>query len=409
MKKYKICILTPYSVKQEPRAPRHARYIARQSYVDKVYFVDCIPMGGKRNSNDYDLGLNVVSYSCAYPTRKSGVIKLAVTRLISRLWKSLYRITTNTCYSPINYRSYLLYKQILKIDADIFLGHNIESLVPIVLLKKNKNIKAIFDCMEFYSDMGDGQTRLDQKVISMMENDCLQKCELVLASSQNVADALKEKYNIGNTVAIYNKPPFQSYFRQKKQGGLHLYWRNSTIALSQRGLGDILDAMKSLPDDVYLHVQGGKSFKHEELINRIKTLQLTNRVLIHESCKPEEAVLCASEYHIGICPEQNTCANQRLTVSNKLFDYMMAGLAVVVSDLPGISSVVKEAKSGLIFKSGNSESLAKQIMFLYNDSALLKKCSANASLYAQTYGNEYFEMNKLKSAIDKVITDSESV
>jgi glycosyltransferase involved in cell wall biosynthesis len=408
MKKYKICILTPYSVEQEPRAPRHARYIARQPYVDKVYFVDCIPMGGKRNSNDYDLGSNIVSYSCAYPTRKSGVIKLAFTRLFSRFWKSFYPITSNTCYSPINYRSYLLYKQISKIDADIFFGHNIESLVPIVLRKNKKNIKAIFDCMEFYSDMGDGQTRLDREIISMIENDCLHKCELVLASSQDVADALKEKYTIDNTVAIYNKPPFQNYLRQKKQGGLHLYWRNSTIALSQRGLGDILVAMKSLPGDVYLHVQGRKSFKYEELICRIKTLQLTNRVFIHEPYKPEEAVLCASEYHIGICPEQNTCANQRLTVSNKLFDYMMAGLAVVVSDLPGISSVVKEAKSGLIFRSGNSDSLAEQIMFLYNDRALLKKCSENASLYANTYGNEYFEMKKLLLAIDKVINDNVS-
>lgn len=398
--------MTPYSVDQEPRAPRHAKFIARQPNVDKVYFVDCIPMRGERNSINYDLGSNIVSYSCTYPTRKSGIIKLAATRLISRFWKSLYLITCNSCYSPINFRSFLLYKQIDKIDADIFFGHNIESLVPIVLLKKNKNIKAIFDCMEFYSDMGDGQTRLDQKIISTIENNCLKKCDLVLASSQNVADSLREKYNLNNTIAIYNKPPLQSNFRRKRQGGLHLYWRNSTIGLSQRGLGDILDAMKSLPNDVYLHVQGRKSFRHEELVNRINNLQLTDRVFVHEPYKPDEAVLCASEYHIGICPEQDTCANQRMTVSNKLFDYMMAGLAVVVSDLPGISSVVKEAKSGLIFASGNSDSLAEQIMFLYNDSALLKKCSLNATIYANTSGNEYFEMQKLKLAIDNVLNGS---
>jgi len=47
-------------------------------------------------------------------------------------------------------------------------------------------------------------------------------------------------------------------------------------------------------------------------------------------------------------PIQGDTLNHRLTTPNKLFEAMAAGVPAVVSDLPGMSAVVRDADSGIL-------------------------------------------------------------
>ncbi len=64
------------------------------------------------------------------------------------------------------------------------------------------------------------------------------------------------------------------------------------------------------------------------------------------------------------------------TLPNKLFDYMALGKPVISSDLIPVVRILKEYGCGLIFKSGDPESLAQQIEKAL-DSELLKKLGVN--------------------------------
>ena len=396
----KACVVTPYRADQEPRAPRHARLLASMRLFTEVYFVDCAPDGDPPCPESVELGARVKTSRCFYPTRQSNSAARVAIRASEWVSRHLYPLTSNAAFGPAGHRSFLLSRALRRIRPDVVIGHNIESLSAICLAPGPSSRRVVFDSMEYYSDMGDGQTKMERVVVKALETRFLSKCHLVLASSEQVGEALRERYGIADVLALYNAPPLQSKLQKKPTTGLHLYWRNSTIGLGQRGLGTVLDAMPELPGDVVLHIQGRKPLDPGGLHGKLASPGLRGRVVVHDPFEPGNAVWEASGHHVGLCPELDTCENQRLTVSNKLFDYMMGGLAVVGSNLPGIGSVVRTAASGILVNPGDPRALAEAVLRLYRDRELLAEFSANALRYAWGFGNEEHQMGRLRQALE---------
>jgi glycosyltransferase involved in cell wall biosynthesis len=198
--------------------------------------------------------------------------------------------------------------------------------------------------------------------------------------------------------------------QREKVEGFNLYWRNSSINLSSRGLGDGLTALSLLPADIKLHVQGRLSEEgREKLERRTRELGISERVFVHPPYEPHEAINAASRYTVGLCLEQSGCRNHDVTVSNKMFDYMMAGLVVVASDLPGLRDVVTRSGGGLLFESGKAEDLAAKIMMLYQDRKLSDELAARARAFALREGNLDAEMKKLQDAFSALLNSKMKV
>jgi len=206
---------------------------------------------------------------------------------------------------------------------------------------------------------------------------------------------------------IYNAPPVEHELPEKTSQGLTLYWRNSTINLNQRGLEDGLVALSLLPADVSLHVQGRLPVEEGRNINRLtEQLGISGRVFIHPPYLPHQAISVAAPYSIGLCLEQSGCRNHDLTVSNKMFDYMMAGLAVVASDLPGLRNVITRSKGGLLYRSGDGKDLAAKLLTLYEDANLLHELANNARTFALREGNLDFEVRKLQEEFSSLVNST---
>lgn len=62
----------------------------------------------------------------------------------------------------------------------------------------------------------------------------------------------------------------------------------------------------------------------------------------------------------------NDSEHTQTTVPHKLFQYMIAGKPVVVSDVRPLRRIVEETQSGLVFKAGNPASLADVLVQLYH-------------------------------------------
>lgn len=63
---------------------------------------------------------------------------------------------------------------------------------------------------------------------------------------------------------------------------------------------------------------------------------------------------------LGIVPHRDT-GHIRTTIPNKLFQYMAAGVPVIVSDVGPLGRIVRETECGLTFRPGSAEDLAAQI------------------------------------------------
>ena len=406
----RVCVCTSYSAAAEPRAPRHALAVAALGDNYEVIFVDCVATGAAAESyNPFQSVRNILRISHRYAHRGSGIVRLffdkaarAVARQLFEWFGFLHPVALNTRF--IGFEALLR-----SLKADVYIGHNVETLVPTCRAAAARGGLAMFDCMEFYSDMGDSQNVLDRRIIERMERACIPKCALVLASSDEMADALAATYRIKRPVALYNVPPAGPHQHVCEHAGLALYWRNSVIGFGQRGLEDVLEALAEVPDDVTLHLQGRlPADGGAEVRARIATLQLEHRVFIHGPYVPPDAVRTASQYCVGLCLEHSGIRNHDLTVSNKMFDYLMAGLVVLASDLPSLHAVIERSHGGLCFQAGNPWDLASKINLLRDDRELRLKLAANARTFAMTVGNRETEMVRFQEAFLDAIGTSDA-
>lgn len=402
-----VCVCTSYSADAEPRAPRHAATIARMNPAVRVTFVECLPFGeSPRPVPAIDELPNIHRLVCHFATRRSGLHRLLLERALRAVARIPYMALGKLNPGLLHPRATRLARMLREINAEAYVGHNIDTLLPVIQAAQTRNSVAVFDCMEYYSDMGDGQTPSGRRLVRQIEANGLGRCQLVLTSSDLLSDALVSAYGIKRPLALYNAPPLEAHRPQHVSGtrGFQLYWRNSVLGFGQRGLEDALAALVLLPSDITLHVQGRLPPDGGAMLRtRISQLGLDSRVVIHPPYLHPDAVREASAHSVGLCLEREGNRNHELTVSNKIFDYLMGGLPVVASDLPALRSIVDRSEAGVVYQPGSAPELALKVRTLYDDPVSLRRLSTNAREFAVRTGNLEHEMKKLSEALPFVM------
>jgi glycosyltransferase involved in cell wall biosynthesis len=111
-------------------------------------------------------------------------------------------------------------------------------------------------------------------------------------------------------------------------------------------------------------------------------------------------------YDVGVVPYLPTGKNFLFCSPNKLFEYMIAGLAVVCSDLPVLREVVLSADCGLLYEPGNVAGLAAALRTLADDPARLALYMANAGRAARERYNAAREEGHLLEVYDRLLAES---
>jgi glycosyltransferase involved in cell wall biosynthesis len=99
-----------------------------------------------------------------------------------------------------------------------------------------------------------------------------------------------------------------------------------------------------------------------ELEGKLKALARGLRNVTFEKKVPMNAVVeSASSADIGVLPYVPTDLNHYYCSPNKLFEYIQAGLALAVSNLPFLREIVVGNEIGVVFDPTNPEDMARQI------------------------------------------------
>jgi glycosyltransferase involved in cell wall biosynthesis len=75
---------------------------------------------------------------------------------------------------------------------------------------------------------------------------------------------------------------------------------------------------------------------------------------------------------------QNTCLNHTYCLPNKLFEYMLAGIPVIISDLPEIAEVVREYDTGITVDPEDEDAIARAIRQMAEDDDLRRHYAQSA-------------------------------
>ena len=123
--------------------------------------------------------------------------KLIASKLRTRKSRALFKATGHLAASAVSHLAAAFEKTVEKIEADLYIGHNIDTLLPLARLAQRRKAALIFDSMEYHADMGEGQTETEREIVKAVQAECLSKCDLVLSSSPNLRPRSKPPIRYG--------------------------------------------------------------------------------------------------------------------------------------------------------------------------------------------------------------------
>ncbi|MDF1610265.1 glycosyltransferase family 4 protein [Hoeflea sp. YIM 152468] len=289
---------------------------------------------------------------------------------------------------------------------DVVQAHDAEALLVAARLARQCGAKLIYDSHEF----GQG-ARLESLTwrlafpafIRAIERHCLPQADQVITVSDYLAAALQRSYGLPETpTVIRNVPSYQTIQRQPPTSGrLLLHYHG--ILNSGRGLEMVLEALALLPEHFHLRLTGPvrQPGYDAELQRLAARLGITPRVTFHKAVPVNQLIAHASQADIGIFVTEGKTTQELSALPNKMFEYAMAGLAVIGGPAPDILKFIADHDLGIAMPAPTPENLADELRGM--TPAALHAWQTNSLLSART-NNWEAEKRKLLSIYDHVVS-----
>lgn len=258
-------------------------------------------------------------------------------------------------------------------EFDVLHCNDLDTL-PIAFVVKqfyNKKIKVVYDAHEHETERWH-QSSFDKKVLKYVEKFFLKYVDEVITVSQPIANDYVKLYNIKQPTLIFNTPQkieitkkdiFRERFNIPKEHVIFLYQGGLQ---PRRGILEFYELIKNKEQTSYIIMGFG------ELKERILELTKTSKNLYFlDAVSPDVLLDYTSSADIGVCIEENLCKSWDYALPNKLFEYSMVGLPVIVSGLSELKRFVNENKNGYviedIFDQNEFDKLFPKIIKTYKD------------------------------------------
>lgn len=238
---------------------------------------------------------------------------------------------------------------------DVVHANELETLPAATALAKRWRARLVYDAHEVYASSEPDYPAIYSAVTVPLEAWLARRADAVTTVSEPIAHELERRLRLPRVpTAILNCPPIVEVpAPQMGEGPLRVVYQGAMG--SSRPLDDILTAAEAAPSvAVTIRVAGANI----EALQADATLRgLSNRVTAVPPVEPTALVDALVGEEVGLVINRPLSRNDELVFPNKLFEYLMAGLAVVVPRMPGIAPWVEEQGVGAVYEAARPESL----------------------------------------------------
>jgi len=301
-------------------------------------------------------------------------------------------------YAEFNTR---LFWTLLNEKKSLLYANDLDTLLPNFLVAKISRTPLVYDSHEYFTEVPELQNRTFVKSIwEKLEASLFPRLNNVITVNDKLAEIYSKKYNVRVTT-IRNVPRLiqaeslktveETVEKSHKESKQILIYQGA-LNLG-RGIELMIDCMEFLPDAKLLIVGAGDIT--EELKLRVKDQGLGDRIHFLGRLNPKELKKLTSNASIGFSLEEDLGLNYRYALPNKIFDYIHAGIPVIVSDLPIMSKLVLETGIGEVLTERSSRALADLVR-----EVLLKQKSYRKNLCTAA---RKFNWNEEKKIFQKFI------
>jgi glycosyltransferase involved in cell wall biosynthesis len=294
-------------------------------------------------------------------------------------------------------------------NADIYNPRDAEPLFVAHLAAFLRRAKVVYDSDELCLDRNKPVTSKKWWRFTMRhyEGFFARRSAAVITTDYGRADKLVERYGIVPPVVALNVPDvFNTLdpdvtFRQHALGDRKYLLLYQGVLIENRGIPEMIRAMRSLPECRLALV--GYGHREDEYKRLVHDESLEDAVEFFDAVPFEQLMRYTTAADIGVIPLIPSCLSYVYAAPNKLFEYMMAGLPVVVTDLPDMASVVTEERIGTLIETPvTPEHIAAAVHALIEGNESLTERGGRARAAALERYNWTVEKHKLLEVYERV-------
>jgi glycosyltransferase involved in cell wall biosynthesis len=219
-----------------------------------------------------------------------------------------------------------------------------------IIIKLISGCKLVYDTHELETETK-SQNGLRKRIAKFTEKNCIAHVDHIFVVSESIASWYEEEYCIRRPTVVLNVPFLteelkSNYFREKFgiQASKKIIIYQGDLSFG-RGVETILNCFLKKRNDSCVVIFMGNGNLRKKIIGASNS---SDSIFFHDFVLPKDIFRYTSSADIGVSLIENTCLSYYYCLPNKFFEYAMAGLPVIVSNVFELSNIVNLAKNGVV-------------------------------------------------------------
>lgn len=248
-------------------------------------------------------------------------------------------------------------RAVLRPRPDVVHAHDAAMLVPGWLAARRARASLVYDTHE-YAPGVPYRERLWEWFVNAVERTFIGRCDAVITVSDGIADRLVERYGLEERpTVVRNIPDLEMYDESFEAPDLRTELGMGTAeplvvhlgaVAGSRGCETLIRAMAEVDTSAELLFLGADDARYVQDLRRLaRDVGVSDIVHFRPSVPIERVLAFTRQASVGVSLLEGNCENHRLALPNKVFEYLAAGVPVVVSDLPELRRVIQEGGHGV--------------------------------------------------------------
>lgn len=304
--------------------------------------------------------------------------------------------------------NYKLYRYLLHQEMDAICAIDLDTLLPVYRVSRQKKIPRMYDAHEYYTEMIEVKSRPHIYWLwKHLERRLVPKFTFGYTVGSAIAAELKKEYGVSYAL-VRNMPRFTAplktsgeipdavkqiltTFDAKTDNKLPIILYQGAINKG-RALPQLLHAMQHVNGRLLL---AGTGNLEQEVAQLIENENLEKRVWMCGNVKPTDLRHLTAYCHIGITIFDALSLNQYYSLGNKFFDYIMAHKPQVCVNYPEYAAILKQYPVAQPLEDTQPASISQSLNKLLQDPVLYKYLEENCEKASKDLCWENEEMTLL--------------
>ena len=270
-------------------------------------------------------------------------------------------------YAEFNMKLFwrLLFKR-----TDIFLSNDLDTLFPNFLHAKLRSKKLVYDSHEYFTGTPELQDKpIKRKIWKTLEKLLLPRIKYAYTVNKSISELYHKETGITMEV-VRNVPLLQADLIEDNENpfppGKIILLLQGTGINRNRGVEELVKSMTLLPDQFLLVLIGGGDV-WEELKDLSHSLNLSTKIKFIEKMSFSLIKKYTAKAHLGLSMDKPFCINYQLSLPNKIFDYIHAGIPVLSSDVIEVKKILEKYRVGTTVRKEEPDIIAQAIISIFEN------------------------------------------